>query len=40
MVHDARLAALCLPHGVRELWIADRDFSRCPALRLRNPLMG
>ena len=40
MVHDARVAALCLSHGVRELWSADRDFSRFPALRTRNPLIG
>jgi len=40
MVHDARIAALCLSHGVRELWSADRDFSRFPALRVRNPLIG
>ena len=37
-VHDARVAALCLAHGVRELWTADRDFGRFPALRVRNPL--
>ncbi len=29
-VHDARVAALCLSHGVRELWTADRDFSLIP----------
>jgi predicted nucleic acid-binding protein len=39
MVHDARIAALCLSHGVCELWSADRDFSRFPALRTRNPLV-
>lgn len=39
MVHDARIATLCLAHGVRELWSADRDFSRFPALRVRNPLV-
>ena len=39
-VHDARVAALCLRHGVRELWTADRDFSLFPALRVRNPLVG
>jgi toxin-antitoxin system PIN domain toxin len=39
MVHDARIAALCLAHGVRELWSADRDFSRFPGLRVRNPLV-
>lgn len=38
-VHDARVAALCLHHGVRELWSADRDFSRFPALTTRNPLV-
>jgi uncharacterized protein len=37
-VHDARIAALCLQHGVRELWTVDRDFSRFPDLRVRNPL--
>lgn len=37
-IHDARVAALCLVHGVRELWTADRDFSRFPALTTRNPL--
>ena len=36
-VHDARVAALCLQHGVRELWTADRDFSLFPALRTANP---
>lgn len=39
-IHDARVAALCLLHGVRELWAADRDFSRFPALTVRNPLVG
>jgi hypothetical protein len=37
-VHDARIAAVCLASGVRELWTLDRDFSRFPALRTRNPL--
>lgn len=39
-VHDARVAALCLYHGVRELWSADRDFSRFAELTVRNPLAG
>ncbi len=39
-VHDGRIAALCLQHGVRELWSADRDFSLFPALKVRNPLVG
>jgi toxin-antitoxin system PIN domain toxin len=38
-VHDARIAALCLSHGVRELWSADRDFSRFANLVTRNPLV-
>ncbi|MFO1200590.1 MAG: TA system VapC family ribonuclease toxin [Burkholderiaceae bacterium] len=39
-IHDARVAAICLSHGVVELWSADRDFSRFPALTVRNPLVG
>jgi len=39
LVHDARIAALCAHHGVRELWTADRDFSRFGKLRTRNPLI-
>jgi len=38
-VHDARIAALCLQHGVRELWSADRDFGRFPVLKTTNPLV-
>jgi hypothetical protein len=38
-VHDARVAAICLQHGVRELWTVDRDFSRFPRLKTRNPLV-
>lgn len=37
-VHAARIAATCLTHGVRELWTVDRDFSRFPQLKTRNPL--
>ncbi len=37
-IHDARIAALCLAHGVRELWTADRDFSRFSSLVTANPL--
>jgi len=39
-IHDARIAALCLHHGVRELWTADRDFSAFPQLKTRNPLVN
>jgi toxin-antitoxin system PIN domain toxin len=38
-VHDARIAALCLCHGVSELWSVDRDFTRFPELKTRNPLV-
>jgi uncharacterized protein len=38
-VHDARVAALCRQHGVRELWSADRDFSRFAGLAVVNPLV-
>jgi uncharacterized protein len=38
MIHDARIAALCTIHGVRELWSADRDFSRL-SINTRNPLL-
>ncbi|MFN8543381.1 MAG: TA system VapC family ribonuclease toxin [Candidatus Binatia bacterium] len=38
-VHDARIAALCLGHGVRELWTVDRDFGRFPALTVVDPLV-
>ena len=39
-IHDAKIAAICLQHGVSELWTADRDFSRFPALKTRNPLIA
>ena len=39
-VHDARVAALCRLHGVRELWTADRDFGRFRGLEFRNPLVA
>lgn len=39
-IHDARIAAICLNHGVAELWTAERDFSLFPGLKTRNPLIG
>lgn len=39
-VREARVAALCLHHGVREPWTADRDFGRFPSLSTRNPLVS
>lgn len=38
-IHDARIAAICLNHGVKELWTSDRDFSLFPELKVRNPLL-
>lgn len=38
-IHDARIAALCLAHGVDVLYTADRDFSRFPELETSNPLL-
>ncbi len=38
-VHDARIAAVCLQHGVSELWSVDRDFSRFAQLKVVNPLI-
>jgi uncharacterized protein len=40
MTHDARIAALCLQHGVKLLWTADRDFARFKSLATANPLVA
>jgi uncharacterized protein len=37
--HDAKIAALCSAHGVKELWTADRDFGRFKDLKTKNPLL-
>ena len=37
LVHDAHIAALCMEHGVDELWTRDRDFRRFEGLRTRDP---
>jgi uncharacterized protein len=39
-VHDARIAALCVEHGVSALWSADRDFARFPGVFVENPLVS
>lgn len=39
VVHDARIAALCLAHGVDALLSRDRDFSLFPELRIEDPLV-
>jgi uncharacterized protein len=38
VAHDARVAALCVAHGVEALLTRDRDFSLFGELRTRNPL--
>lgn len=40
LAHDAHIAALAMEHGVRELWTADRDFTRFPGLSVRDPFVG
>ena len=38
-IHDARIAAICLENGVRQLWTADRDFARfAQLLPTHNPV--
>jgi uncharacterized protein len=37
IVHDARIAALCVSHGVDVLITRDRDFQLFPELRLEDP---
>jgi uncharacterized protein len=37
VIHDARVAAICLAHGVDELLSRDRDFALFPELSVRNP---
>ncbi len=39
LVHDARIAAICRSHAIRELWTVDRDYTRFDGLRIRNPLI-
>lgn len=39
LVHDAHIAALCLEHGVSELVTGDRDFVKCPQVRVFNPFV-
>ncbi len=39
VVHDARIAAICMAHGVESLLTRDRDFSLFPELRVENPFV-
>lgn len=38
VVHDARVAAICVAHGVETLLTRDRDFSLFPELTVEDPL--
>ena len=38
VVHDARIAAICVAHGAEALLTRDRDFALFPELRTRDPL--
>ncbi len=37
VIHDARIAAICVAHGVDALLTRDRDFSQFPELKTLNP---
>lgn len=37
LTHDAHIAALCLEHGVSELFSGDRDFRRFTGLKVVHP---
>ena len=39
MIHDARIAAICIDNGATQLLSADRDFGRFSDLNVRNPLI-
>lgn len=39
MIHDARIAAICILQGITELLSADRDFGRFRGLKVYNPLI-
>lgn len=36
-IHDARIAAICLDHGVTHFLSADRDFTAFPGFRVSDP---
>lgn len=37
LIHDAHIMALCLEHGVIELFTGDRDFARFTGITVTNP---
>jgi toxin-antitoxin system PIN domain toxin len=40
VIHDARIASICVAHGVEALLTRDRDFSLFPELTTRNPFIS
>ena len=38
IIHDAKIAIICLSNSVSKLWTIDRDFSRFKDLNTENPL--
>jgi len=40
LVHDARVAALCIAHGIDALLTRDRDFHLFPDLTIEDPFSG
>ena len=40
VVHDARVAAICVAHGVETLLTSDRDFLLFPELKTHNPVLA
>lgn len=38
VIHDARIAAICVARGVDKLLTRDRDFSLFPGLTVEDPL--
>ena len=39
VIHDARVAAICIAYGVERLLTRDRDFALFPELRTENPFV-
>ncbi|MGH7834529.1 MAG: TA system VapC family ribonuclease toxin [Candidatus Binatia bacterium] len=37
LIHDAHIAALCIEHGVTELFTGDRDFARFRGFKVSDP---
>ncbi len=40
VIHDARIAAICMAHGVDTLLTRDRDFALFPELPTRDPFLN